>query len=108
MEKEEIHIGKKIKDVMIDRRMRASEFAGKIGQSSGGISRLFNRKEFHCSQLRKICEVLDYDFFRYYLRLGEGDEKLGARIGELERENVSLRKENAYLKEINELLKGKV
>lgn len=104
----DIHIGKKIKDVMIDRRMRASEFAERIGLKPGGISRLFARKELHCRQLSKISEALDHDFFQYYTIQDAGGRALVEQVRELKEVNESLYKENGYLKEINDLLKKNI
>lgn len=109
-----LNIGRKIKDVLYEKRMSSSEFAQKLGKSPKGISRLLSKQDLHCKLLKQISELLGHNFFQYYMPAAEAkaEEKndlsfYKEKIAVQEKEIEMLKKENSYLKQMNELLAGK-
>lgn len=61
-----MHIGKKIKEVWRDSRLKGTEFAAAINKDRQVIYDIFKRETIDTGLLQKIGKVLDYDFFTYY------------------------------------------
>jgi hypothetical protein len=61
-----IHIGKKIKEVVGQSRYTAKDFASKINVSRTVVYDIFKRGTINTGLLLKISKVLDHDFFGYY------------------------------------------
>jgi transcriptional regulator with XRE-family HTH domain len=100
-----VQIGSVIKKVMEEKRVSPSELASRLGVHPGSISRIFNYKHMHSSLLQKISQVLGHDFFKYFTQDIKVERPASDKqIDELRRELDILRKENGYLKQINELL----
>lgn len=119
-----LHIGKIIRQRLEETGMNKSEFARRINTTPQNIYGIFKRKSIDTDLLKEISQVLEYDFFQYYSHVtfevnddGEPyysrDKKyqhktvveLMAELQATQRELELLRKENAYLKEINSLLR---
>ena len=119
-----VYIGNIIRKVMADKKVSVNFLAEHLGMHTGSVSRLYSYPSVQTEMLQKISVALDYDFFAVYSRelnikkeeevvmVVEAPAKidyeklLKEKIAELE----ALKKENAYLKEINgllHLLKGK-
>ena len=60
----DIHIGSIIKKVLEEKSMSVSEFARRILRERTTVYDIFQRKSIDTDLLRKISEVLDYDFLR--------------------------------------------
>ena len=114
-----IHIGQIIRKQLDAAGMSKTEFARRINTTSQNVYGIFKRKSIDTALLQKISEVLRYDFFQYYstpgaviVEDGKKDYKQSQTAPEdipgLLKEVENLRKENAYLKEINQLLREKV
>jgi len=119
-----IHIGRKIAEMLKKRHMTRQALANRIGVTAGAASYMCRRETLDVRTLHKTGNVLKYDFFKHF-PVEEGavtpqdaapDERdnaisaLKEQLGEAEKqleEMKLLRQENAYLKEINELLKDK-
>jgi transcriptional regulator with XRE-family HTH domain len=95
---EEIHIGNEIRSVFNERGLSISEFSRRIKTSRENVYSIFNRKTIDTGLLITISNVLDFDFFSIYVSFINPTK---------DPEIDHLRKENALLKEINELLKSK-
>ena len=121
-----LHIGKIIRQRLEETGMNKSEFARRINTTPQNIYGIFKRKSIDTDLLKEISQVLEYDFFQYYSQItfevkddGEPyhtkDKKYQHKtvvelMSELQtalRELELLKKENAYLKEINSLLREK-
>ena len=122
-----IHLGNLIKQRLQEIGMNKSELARRINTTPQNVYGIFKRKSIDTELLRKISNVLEYDFFQHYtqenLSVKEGkvtyktkgkkitpktltvlQEELNICMKELD----ILKKENIYLKEINDLLKEKL
>jgi len=62
MTKNQIHIGKAIEQRLKTIGMTKAEFAKRIHCTRQNIYSIFERKELNTNLLRKISEVLDYNF----------------------------------------------
>jgi len=61
-----IHIGKKIKEVLDNSPMKATELAKRINLTRVGVYKIFEKDSISTEQLKKFSEVLNHDFFAYY------------------------------------------
>lgn len=102
-------MGRIVKAVMYDKRMRPSAFAKALDIRPQHISKLFKRKYYHCELLIQVSEVLQYDFFQYYTKVNASElQALKKKMEELEKENALLKRENTLLVQANNWLsKGK-
>lgn len=103
---EAIHIGREIKKVMKQQGMNATELGKIIGKHYTLVYGMLRKPHLHCSQLAEISQALGQDFFSHYCQCPQQGQ-VHQQTETLEKQIQELRKENAYLKEINELLKGK-
>ena len=63
-----VTIGKLIKKRLKERGMSNVEFARRINTHIRNVYDIFSRKSIDTDLLQTIGSVLDYDFFRYYLK----------------------------------------
>ena len=127
----ELHIGHLIKEKLEKSGMKKSEFARRINKTSQNVYDIFERKSIDTSLLAHISEVLEYNFFEllsYHLvsanlngnELNEMASKYNSAkelvqaLHNKQREHElcifetkQLQKEISYLKQINDLLRGK-
>ena len=100
-----IQIGNVIKKVMEEKNVSSSELASRLSVHPGSISRLFNYRHMHSSLLQKISQALGHDFFKYFTQDIRVERPESDKQIEILRKDIEqLRKENGYLKQINELL----
>ena len=111
-----IHIGKIISKTLAAHGMNKSEFARRINKTRQNIDDILLRESLDTNLMLTICNVLQHDFFQYYAgqlkfnkasSLNKDLSEIKADL-ELQQENEDLKKEVAYLKEINDLLKEKI
>jgi len=95
---DEIHMGKKVREVTIKRGMRPPDLAKQMGIHKQGMHHIWKRKEFHTKTLKKLCRILDYDFFQHLAKVDM------AQMEELQKKNAALENEIALLKRENQLL----
>lgn len=63
MKKEEtIHIGRLIKEKMLERRLSVSEFAARLHYERTNIYKIFKRESIDVNLLVRISEILQYNF----------------------------------------------
>ena len=63
---EEPHIGKLIKEELHKQGRSITWLAEQLGCSRQNAYKIFNRKWIYTDLLLKICDILDYDFFKCY------------------------------------------
>lgn len=127
----EIHIGKLIKKRLLETGMSKREFARRINKTSQNVYDIFERKTIDTGLLLTISDVLDFNFFEPYsiqvknnvsfsMKLKDSHQKwlspgemvgsllqLDQKMNEQTLEISALKKEIAYLMEINGLLSGR-
>ncbi len=59
-----MHIGKKIKEVMIQRHRSVIWVSKQISCERTNVYNIFSREDISTSLLRQFCIILDYDFFK--------------------------------------------
>jgi hypothetical protein len=62
----QLHIGKKIKEVLGQSRFTVIEFAEKINRTRDVVYKIFAKENIDTGLLQKISQVLEHDFFSYY------------------------------------------
>lgn len=95
-----IHIGNKIKEIFDTKDLTVSEFARRIDTSRENVYGIFKRKSIDTNLLIKISDVLDHNFFQYFIR----KEEIYPEVENLSKRLEASEKEIQYLKKINELL----
>ncbi|PCJ88717.1 MAG: hypothetical protein COA57_03180 [Flavobacteriales bacterium] len=109
-----MHIGNKIRELVKEKGLAVTEFAKKINYSRRNAYVIFSRKSIDTAVLKKIGEVLEYDFFKYYIKeditskAEEPAPKYNRQLKDYETKIEALSSEIKYLKEINDLLKEKL
>ena len=98
-----LHIGEKIKEELEKSGLSISEFSRRISLSRENSYAIFKRKSMDTDLLLKISQVLNHNFFLYYLDIIESEKLTQLRI-----QIDALQKEVTYLKKINELLEEKI
>jgi hypothetical protein len=113
-----VHIGAKIKEVVTALRMPVNELADKINKSRTVVYDIFERETIDTGLLLKISNVLDHNFFQYYLEstinlnepqssYSKNSSMLNSQLEECKNNFQSAQKEIEYLKKINQLLEEK-
>lgn len=118
-----LHIGKLIRKHLEEVGMTKSEFARRLHTSPQNIYGIFKRKSIDTNLLKNISIILNYDFFQYYASgalfvsedrapYGKGSVitalDLQKDMEKLKKDYESVKTENAYLKEIVQLMKDKL
>lgn len=62
----DVHIGKEIERKYQQSGLKISEFASRLNTGKRNVYSIFERPEISTAQLRKISEVLGFDFFQLY------------------------------------------
>ncbi len=60
-------IGKIIEKILREKRIPITEFAKKINTNRNNVYHIFNRKTLDTGLLARISEILEHDFFQYYI-----------------------------------------
>lgn len=63
---EEPHIGKLIKAALVEQGRTITWLAKQLGYSRQNAYKILNRKWIYTDLLLKICDILDYDFFKCF------------------------------------------
>ena len=66
MSKVQIHIGKKIREVLDKTPISVVDFAKSINLTRNGAYKVFEKETIDTGQLQTIGKVLNHDFFAYY------------------------------------------
>ena len=99
-----VHIGKEIEKRVQELNLSITELGEKINTVRSNIYDIYDRKTIDTGLLLKISEVLQFDFFKFYI---SPDYKLD-EINKMKKQTEELLQENVYLKKINALLEEQV
>lgn len=109
-----VDIGHKIKEVFDARNMKLTDFADQLGTVRQNVYRIFKKRHLDTGLLLKISQVLNHNFFQYYLpaeRIESGSSpeltKMKADTQESLRQLDLARKEIEYLRKIIRLMEEK-
>jgi transcriptional regulator with XRE-family HTH domain len=110
-----VEIGHKIKEVFDHQNMKLTDFADELGTVRQNVYRIFKKRHLDTGLLLKISQVLNHNFFQYYISSSEGgDLHQGAEIKRLNQENMEhqrqlelAKKEIDYLRKIIKLMEEK-
>lgn len=107
-----IEIGQKIKEIFDNRQIKLTDFADELGTVRQNVYRIFKKRHLDTGLLLKISQVLNHNFFQYYVAdpTEITDEKI--KILQLEtsehiRQLELSRKEIDYLRKIIKLMEEK-
>ena len=108
---ETIEIGQKIKEIFDVRNMKLTEFADELGTVRQNVYRIFKKRHVDTGLLLKISQVLNHNFFQYYVEQPGGvDEKmrvLRTETDDFQKQLELSRKEIDYLRKIIKLMEEK-
>ena len=110
-----VEIGLKIKEIFDQRNMKLTDFADELGTVRQNVYRIFKKQHLDTGLLLKISQVLDHNFFQYYVgpqqspgaQESEQIRKLADESGECNRQLELARKEIDYLRKIIKLMEEK-
>jgi transcriptional regulator with XRE-family HTH domain len=107
-----IEIGQKIKEIFDNRQMKLTDFADELGTVRQNVYRIFKKRHLDTGLLLKISQVLNHNFFQYYVAdpTEITDEKikiLQSETSEHIRQLELSRKEIDYLRKIIKLMEEK-
>jgi len=107
-----IEIGEKIKEVFDNRHMKLTDFADELGTVRQNVYRIFKKRHVDTGLLMKISQVLDHNFFQYYVQeptQEEGDaiKQLKTETSDFQKQLELSRKEIDYLRRIIKLMEEK-
>ncbi|MBC7864245.1 MAG: hypothetical protein IAF38_14805 [Bacteroidia bacterium] len=111
-----VHIGKKVKEVLGQSRFNVTEFAAKINKTRTVVYDIFERQTMDTGLLMKIGKVLDHDFLSYLLDSvkeertpyrGKKEMELYAELEEFKKRMAELEKRNVLLEKYVKLLEEK-
>jgi hypothetical protein len=105
-----VDIGYKIKEVFDTRNMKLTDFAEELGTVRQNVYRIFKKQDLDTGLLKRVSEVLNHNFFQYYITSSENlysKEAIEEMIVEssLCKQELELaKKEIAYLRKIIALM----
>jgi transcriptional regulator with XRE-family HTH domain len=107
-----VEIGQKIKEVFESRNMKLTEFADELGTVRQNVYRIFKKRHVDTGLLLKISQVLNHNFFQYYVEppadLADGKiAMLKTEASDYSRQLELSRKEIDYLHKIIKLMEDK-
>jgi transcriptional regulator with XRE-family HTH domain len=109
-----IDIGPKIQEIFESRNMKLTDFADELGTVRQNVYRIFKKRHLDTGLLMKISQVLNHNFFQYYVNPSaenilenENYKKLQAEAEESLNQLDLARKEIDYLKKIIKLMEEK-
>jgi transcriptional regulator with XRE-family HTH domain len=108
-----VDIGYKIKEVFESRNVKLTDFAEELGTVRQNVYRIFKKSDLDTALLKRISEVLDHNFFQYYIETDgtsyskEAIEALILENSAYKQELELARKEITYLRRIIKLMEEK-
>ena len=109
-----VEIGQIIKEVFDKRQMKLTDFADQLGTVRQNVYRIFKKRHLDTGLLLKISQVLNHNFFQYYVsspvRENESTESLAGMKKEISEQSNQLdlaKKEVDYLRKIIKLMEEK-
>ena len=108
-----VDIGQKIKEVFDAQNKKLTDFADELGTVRQNVYRIFKKQHLDTGLLLKISQVLNHNFFQYYVSNGSGAMdgedlmKLASQAQDIEQQLVLAKKEIDYLRKIIKLMEEK-
>ena len=110
-----VEIGHKIKEVFDHQHMKLTDFADELGTVRQNVYRIFKKRHLDTGLLLKISQVLNHNFFQYYVPPSENVnpleteqlKKLATESSEYHRQLELAKKEIDYLRKIIKLMEEK-
>jgi transcriptional regulator with XRE-family HTH domain len=107
-----IEIGQKIKEIFDNRQIKLTDFADELGTVRQNVYRIFKKRHLDTGLLLKISQVLNHNFFQYYVAdpAEITDEKiklLKSETSDYQKQLELSRKEIDYLRKIIKLMEEK-
>jgi transcriptional regulator with XRE-family HTH domain len=109
-----VEIGQKIKEVFDQQNIKLTDFADELGTVRQNVYRIFKKRHLDTGLLLKISQVLNHNFFQYYVATSTEDvvnseevKKLLAEKAEYQQQLQLSRKEIEYLRKIIKLMEEK-
>jgi hypothetical protein len=107
-----VDIGQKIKEVFDAQNKKLTDFADELGTVRQNVYRIFKKQHLDTGLLLKISQVLDHNFFQYYVSDGteigpEDLKKLTSHAQGTEQQLLLAKKEIDYLRKIIRLMEEK-
>jgi hypothetical protein len=109
-----VEIGQKIKEVFDKRQMKLTDFADQLGTVRQNVYRIFKKRHLDTGLLLKISQVLNHNFFQYYVdgpaQERTSDESVTGMKREISAQLTQLdlaKKEVDYLRKIIKLMEEK-
>jgi transcriptional regulator with XRE-family HTH domain len=109
-----VEIGQKIKEVFDQQNIKLTDFADELGTVRQNVYRIFKKRHLDTGLLLKISQVLNHNFFQYYVATSSEDvvnseevKKLLAEKAEYQQQLQLSRKEIEYLRKIIKLMEEK-
>jgi transcriptional regulator with XRE-family HTH domain len=110
-----IDIGHKIKEVFDAQNMKLTDFADELGTVRQNVYRIFKKRHLDTGLLLKISQVLNHNFFQYYINAPQSlEERENQEITRLKNDSAEYqrqlelsRKEIDYLRKIIKLMEEK-
>ena len=110
-----MHIGKKIREKLQEQNISTPRFAKMLGRHENTVRVMLRKGQVHCALLKAVSDVLEHNFFQYYVpemfdaerQLKEDVIAVKEALEQCKKEVETLKIENAHLQEIKELLKKK-
>jgi transcriptional regulator with XRE-family HTH domain len=62
-----VEIGQKVKEVFDSKQMKLTDFADSLGTVRQNVYRIFRKRHLDTGLLLKISQVLEHNFFQYYV-----------------------------------------
>jgi transcriptional regulator with XRE-family HTH domain len=103
----DIAIGSKIQAIFESKNIRLSDFADDLGTVRQNVYRIFKKRDLDTGLLTKVSEVLNHNFFQYYVRENSIDNKTDETAASLQQQLELARQEVDYLKRIIQLMDEK-
>lgn len=109
-----VEIGHKIKEVFDTYDMKLIDFADQLGTVRQNVYRIFKKRHLDTGLLIKVSEVLNHNFFQYYVTQERNSEshspeivKARSDVQHVQRQLDQARKEIEYLRKIIKLMEEK-
>jgi hypothetical protein len=97
-----VEIGQKIKEVFDQRDMKLTDFADQLGTVRQNVYRIFKKRHLDTGLLIKISEVLNHNFFQYYVPVQHKADGI-----DFQHQLMLAKKEIDYLRKIIKLMEEK-
>lgn len=110
-----VEIGHKIKEVFDHQNMKLTHFADELGTVRQNVYRIFKKRHLDTGLLLKISQVLNHNFFQYYISTPQQEDitqsqevkKLLEEASQYQRQLELAKKEIDYLRKIIKLMEEK-